>query len=302
MLFGIKGALFMAAIGTAYVLGRKIYEWFKGRRDAAAAEAQARLDAMNVITGEGLGGETGITDTPIDNLGFTTPEQRSLEAERADERVAGILEKVRNGGQLTAEEIAILRNAFNAADVAIAEGNFALLGPAITSFIDNALENLGTEVGDLSLSQATNALESLQRLIEMDPENRDLVDLYNDRLRYLTGSAGLGAYGDFSEGSADLEGLTPTQRQLMDRIRRLEVIDNQLPQSTSSLGIYDQDILDRVAAGATGSNMPPIVIGKVGGDTYQTISNTRGGDMNVADTKVYAGSQGNSMSPLTLIG
>lgn len=303
MLFGIKGALFMAAIGTAYVLGRKIYEWFEGRRAAAAAAAQARLDAMNVITGEGLGDETGITDGSAETASpGVTPEARALGAEQSDARVAEIFEKVRNGGQLTAEEIAILRTAFNAADVQLVEDRIMNIGTELTNAINNAMDGLGTEAGDLGLSRATNMLESLERLIGMDPENLALRTLYNTGLLSLTGRAGLEGLGDFSEGSDDLEALTPTQRQLIDRIRRLELMSDQLPQPLSNMTLGDQSFLDQIAAGGMGSVMPPIVIGKVGGDTYQTISNTRGGDMNVADTKVYAGSQGNSMSPLTLTG
>jgi hypothetical protein len=300
MMFGPKGALVGAAIGTAYVLGRKIYEWFEGRRAAAALAAQERLDAINVITGEGLGDATGAANTVVSGVTTTTDEARSLLAEQMNERVAEIFERVRQGMELTPEEIETLREAFNAADVEIASQRLMNIQTELMNAINTGLDGLGTTEGDLGFSRAVTMLENLKRLSEMDPDNISLSTLYNQSLSSLTGRAGLGGLGDFSVGSEDVEALTPIQREALERLRGLEYLQDTMPERPESIPLSSSEVIDLISqAGASGTT-PSIVIGRLGGDTFQTVNSTRAGDMNIADTKVFNGNQGGTMSPLSL--
>ena len=302
LMFGPKGALVGAAIGTAYVLGRKIYEWFEGRRAAAALAAQERVNAMNVITGEGLGDEAGLSNTAIAGVGATTDEARSLFAQQINERVAEIFEKVQQGMELTPEEIATLREAFNSADVQIAMERIGQINSQLIGFIDGALGGLGTEQGDLSFTQAVSTLETLRSLAEMatnESDRRNIIDRYNNQLSYFTGEAGLQGYGDFLPGSQELQDLTPVQREALERLRRLEFLQDSMPERPESIPLSSNEIIDMIEQ-ASASGSTPIVIGRLGGDTFQTINSTRAGDMNIADTKVFNGNQGGTMSPLSL--
>jgi hypothetical protein len=53
MMFGPPGAIAMAALSTAYVLGREIYDWMQRTKDAAAAKLREDLDKVESVLGAG---------------------------------------------------------------------------------------------------------------------------------------------------------------------------------------------------------------------------------------------------------
>lgn len=302
-MFGPPGLIVGAVAGTAYVLGRALYRWFEGNREKARLAAQARIDAMNVITGEGLGEETGAANTTVSSVMTTTDEARSLAAEQADDRVAAIFQKVRDGGSLTDAEKAILRDAFASGDARIASDRYAQINSQLMGEIGVAA-GIGREEDEIvarNLELALNRLESIRSMANADTGNVTLENLFNQGL--LNATTRLSQELEYLDEIRDE--FSPEVIQQLERLKRLQsegLLEN-LPMQSSSLDARNAEILDMVAQAGVGSGMSSVVIGKMGGDNYITQQTTRLGDQNVADVQVIrGGGVGGDSNPLSLVG
>lgn len=317
MMFGPKGALVGAVLGTAYVLGRSIYNWMTGAEERGKAALEARLNALDVVEGKfpELGGdgpgsydEAGIDVIPdlntsgrlgsvsVSNLTNSTEEEKTAIAARLyNEKFAQALEKAAEGAADDPATLEAARQVQEMLSQAAIQDLLDTWGPKQAELISqvNMLgDNLGILEGDEGFNQYAAELRELDALVQRSGGNMALTSM-RDQLRANLKRQFQGITSD----SEDFQHLTPAQQEVLRMLEAMESNGGSIGPVSSLT--RDQAIMRQIADAGIGGQMSQVVIGKMGGDTIVHQSTTRMGDQNVANVTQF-NQAGNPMSPLSV--
>jgi len=298
MMFGPAGALVGAAAGLAYSLGKGIWNWFKGSKEDAEKKLEKRLELADAAENN-LGALENYDDAILRAARIKRP---NTDGAVGSASASGLMsqtdaEQLAQAGRLygddfdvalenaarpdaTAKEIVEVQKMLDQATIQhmkdryqgilAQRGQLRMLG-----------ENLGEIQDDPLYLEMERQMDELKGFIEMtNGEDQNFIDLYrmfrNEMMSSFTDRFDLDEYEDIKGD------LTPEQRRIFEKLRGLMDPSNEIG-AVSSLG--SAQAMQQLADAAMGNGGGQVVIGKVGGDTYQTIQNTKMGDTNYAEVK-----------------
>lgn len=319
MMFGPKGALVMAAIGSAYVLGKSIYNWMTGAEERGKAALEARLNAIDVIEGKfpelgasGAGSydEVGIHvnsdlntsgrlgSVSVSNLTNSTEEEKTAIAARLyNDKFAEALEKAAEGAADDPATIEAARQVQEMLSQAAIQDLLDTWGPKqseLMSQVNMLGDNLGVTDGDAGFNRYAAELRELDALVQRSGGNMALTSM-RDQLRANMKRQ----FQGITSSDEDFNQLTPAQQEVLRMIESMESNGGSIGPVSSMT--RDQAIMRQIAESGAMSGMSQVVIGKMGGDTYMSNNSTKMGDQNVAQI-TQIGTGGNPMSPLKVVG
>lgn len=304
MMFGPTGALVGAAAGLAYSLGKGIWNWFKESKEKAEKKLEKRLELADAA--EGNLGALGDYDDAI--LRAARIKRPNTDGAVGSASASGLMsqtdaEQLARAGNIYGEDFDVaLENAAkpDATAEEILEVQKMLDEATIQHMKDRyqgilaqrgQLRMLGDNLGDIKddplYLEMEKQMDELKGFIELtNGEEQNFIDLYrmfrNEMMSSFTDRFSLDEYEDIKGD------LTPEQRRIFEKLRGLMDPSNEIG-AVSSVGSAQS--MQQLADAAMG-NGGQFVIGKIGGDTYQTIQNTKMGDTNYAEVKqIQTGTQ-----------